>query len=240
MRLGIMQPYFFPYLGHFSLIAKTDRWVAFDITQYTPKTWLNRNRILHPTEGWVYINAPLVCSSISLKIQDARVADVKAVHRTLLGKISHYRRRAPFYEQVQQVINQAFASMNDDSLVELNLKGIKAVCQYLDIPFRYQRCSQLNLDLAGVSSPGGWAPAICSQLNASSYLNPIGGRSLFDCDDFRKIGVSLEFLEFTPAVYETSPFSFVPNLSVLDVLMWNPPSSVKDFCYAYGNVLSAA
>ena len=48
VKLGIMQPYFFPYLGHFALIAHTDAWVVFDITQYTPKTWMNRNRVLHP------------------------------------------------------------------------------------------------------------------------------------------------------------------------------------------------
>lgn len=51
MRLGIMQPYFFPYPGHFALIAHVDQWLVFDITQYTPKTWMNRNRILHPRGG---------------------------------------------------------------------------------------------------------------------------------------------------------------------------------------------
>jgi WbqC-like protein family len=48
MRLGIMQPYFCPYLGHFALIAAVDQRIVFDVTQYTPKTWMNRNPILHP------------------------------------------------------------------------------------------------------------------------------------------------------------------------------------------------
>ncbi len=54
MRLGIMQPYFFPYLGHFGLIAACDRWVVFDTCQYTPRSWMNRNRVLHPAEGWTW------------------------------------------------------------------------------------------------------------------------------------------------------------------------------------------
>ncbi len=64
-----MQPYFFPYLGHFALIAHTDAWVVFDISQYTPKTWMNRNRVLHPTDGWTYVTAPLSNSSIHIKIR---------------------------------------------------------------------------------------------------------------------------------------------------------------------------
>ena len=51
MRLGIMQPYFFPYLGHFALIANVDAWIVFDVTQYTPRTWINRNRVLHPSRA---------------------------------------------------------------------------------------------------------------------------------------------------------------------------------------------
>ena len=51
MRLGIMHPFFFPYLGHFALIAAVDQWIVFDVTQYTPKTWMNRNPILQPDTG---------------------------------------------------------------------------------------------------------------------------------------------------------------------------------------------
>ena len=67
MRIGIMQPYFFPYLGHFALIANVDAWIVFDVTQYTPKTWINRNRVLHPTSGANWVSVALKNSSISIK-----------------------------------------------------------------------------------------------------------------------------------------------------------------------------
>jgi len=69
MRLGIMQPYFFPYLGHFSLISSVDKWIVFDVTQYTPKTWMNRNRILHPKTGWQYVPFRLLILQFQLKPQ---------------------------------------------------------------------------------------------------------------------------------------------------------------------------
>ena len=72
MRLGIMQPYFFPYLGHFSLIAAADEWVVFDVTQYTPSSWMNRNRILHPVRGWKWLTVPLANGSIHIRTEQAK------------------------------------------------------------------------------------------------------------------------------------------------------------------------
>jgi len=56
MRLGIMQPYFFPYLISFELIARTDRWIVLDVVQYNDHGRMNRNRIQHSQQSWLYIN----------------------------------------------------------------------------------------------------------------------------------------------------------------------------------------
>ena len=59
MRLGMMQPYFFPYLGYYSLIAATDHWVVFDTAQYIRRGWVNRNRVLSTgSDGWKYAENP--------------------------------------------------------------------------------------------------------------------------------------------------------------------------------------
>ena len=52
MVLGIMQPYFFPYLGYYQLMMAVERWIVFDIVKYADRSWMNRNRVLHPTTGW--------------------------------------------------------------------------------------------------------------------------------------------------------------------------------------------
>lgn len=116
-----MQPYFFPYLGHFALIAQTDHWVVFDVSQYTPKSWMTRNRVFHPDQGWNYVSVPLANGSLSIRTWQARVADVRSSHRSLLGKLSHYRRQAPFYKQVVALVDRVFAAVNSDSLVQLNI-----------------------------------------------------------------------------------------------------------------------
>ena len=230
LSLGIMQPYFFPYLGHFALIAHTEAWVVFDITQYTPKTWMNRNRVLHPSGGPNWVSVPLANGSISITTSQARVADLAGTARSVQGKLSHYRRKAPHYQAVVDLVAGAFAlPAGDDSLVHLNLAGLRAVCRYLDLPFAPQVCSELALDLPADLGPGDWALEIASRLGADAYLNPIGGRALFDPAAYAARGVRLEFLEMPALHYRTGPWESVPGLSIIDALMWNEPASLRDF-----------
>jgi hypothetical protein len=227
MRLGIMQPYFFPYLGHFGLIATTDRWVVFDVTQYTPRTWMNRNRVLHPTEGWNYVTVPLVNSSTQIRIHEARVADPRAAARSIEGKLSHYRRKAPYYDAVRRLVAETF-DVSTDSLVDLDVQGLKTVCRYLGIPLNLQICSRMGLALPDRLDPGDWALEVCTRLGADAYLNPASGRALFDPERYASRGIDLQFLEVAEFRYETDPYPFEPGLSILDVMLWNSPQQITD------------
>lgn len=232
-----MQPYFFPYLGHFALIAHTDQWIVFDVTQYTPRSWMSRNRVLHPQTGWNYISAPLIQSSTTLLTHEAQVSNLEATQRSVLGKLSHYRRKAPYYETVVDLVSQTFARAKDNSLVQLNVAGLVSVCDYLGLPFNYRVCSELELDLRTVSKPGGWAPEICRQLGAGSYLNPVGGRALFDAQDFARLDIQLEFMQFAGVEYDTSPYVFEPGLSILDVMMWNEPERIAQLLRSHAGIV---
>lgn len=221
-----MQPYFFPYLGHFSLIASVDQWIVFDVTQYTPKTWMNRNRILHPAAGWQYVTVPLLNSSISIKTSEARVLNLAETKRSITGKLSHYKKTAPYFYQVNKVVQRAFDGSLDDSLVNLNVCALSAVCDYLDIPFSYQICSKLALNYPPKLKPGDWAPYICQNLGASEYVNPAGGKDIFDVSVFQHQDIALYFAEFEEFKYATPGYSYEPHLSILDVMMWNAPESI--------------
>lgn len=221
-----MQPYFFPYLGHFSLITSVDKWIVFDVTQYTPKSWMNRNRILHPNTGWQYVTVPLANSSISTKTSEARVLDLAKTKKSIIGKLSHYKKKAPYYQKVNSLVQQAFDNSSDDTLVSLNVSALSAVCDYLEIPFSYQICSKLALDYPPKLGPGDWAPYICQNLGASEYVNPAGGKDIFDVSVFQQRGVTLYFAEFAEFKYATSSYGYESHLSILDVMMWNSPEDI--------------
>lgn len=73
MKLGIMQPYFLPYLGYISLIKNTDKFILFDTVQFIRHGWIERNRILKQTGGWQYIQIPLEKKQMSTVIKDVKI-----------------------------------------------------------------------------------------------------------------------------------------------------------------------
>ncbi|HVV63545.1 MAG TPA: WbqC family protein [Pseudolabrys sp.] len=225
MKLGIMQPYFFPYLGYFELIARTDKWVVFDVVQYNAKSWMNRNRILHPTQGWQYINVPVNHAPHGTPIKDIVVKDRAAALTRVLGQLEHYRKRAPHFRDVTEIVRAAFGGASD-RLVDVNVATLAAVCKYLGIGFDYSLCSAMNLDLGNVEHAGQWALAIAKQLGASEYLNPPGGRDIFRQEEWDAAGIRLRFTEMPDFTYDCAPYQFVEHLSILDVLMWNEPAKV--------------
>ncbi|MBN2466493.1 WbqC family protein, partial [candidate division WOR-3 bacterium] len=87
-----MQPYFFPYLGYFDLIYRTDRWVVFDTAQYIRHGWVNRNRILHPSSGWQYITAPLRQHHRDTPISGVLVKEGRDWRDRVCGQLVHYKK----------------------------------------------------------------------------------------------------------------------------------------------------
>jgi len=226
--LGIMQPYFFPYLGYFQLIASVERGVIFDTAQYGRKSWMNRNRMLDGKGGTQYITVP-VSATLGTSIQDAIVIDRQAALQRILGQLDLYRGKAPFHGPVTNLLRETFGSVNSDSLAELNVQSLKIVCDYLGLRFGWTPLSAMDLQLPPITHPGQWALEISSQMGATRYINAPGGRGIFIGSDWRDRQIELRFLDLKPFEYRTAPFGFVENLSILDVLMWNEPTQVSAF-----------
>lgn len=222
-----MQPYFFPYLGYFALIYHTDQWVVFDSSQYTPKSWINRNRVLNLHKDWSYISIPIEKSSQSKLINEIKVKSAASSRKGVINQIIHYKNKAPYYPQVLNLIENVFQEFKSSSLVDLNNISIKYTCEYLGISYRETIFSQSGLLLPEINHPGSWALEIASAFGATHYLNPVGGKSLFIDTEFKQRGIKLEFLETHRYSYDTYPFKFVEDLSVIDVMMWNSAEEIR-------------
>jgi hypothetical protein len=222
-----MQPYFFPYLGYFDLIARVDRWIVFDTPQYIRHGWVNRNRILHPTSGWQYVIVPLRKHAREAAIREIEIHADDRWKKRLLGQLEHYRRRAPFFRETMELLTQVLDGAGS-SLAELNVATLAAGCRHLEIPFEPEWFSRMDLDLPPIDAPGEWALEIAAALGASEYVNPPGGAGLFDRDRFEERGIRLTLQSFEAMTYDCAPYSFEPNLSILDVMMWASPSQVRE------------
>jgi hypothetical protein len=233
-----MQPYFFPYLGYFALIYHTDQWVVFDSSQYTPKSWINRNRVLNLHKDWSYISIPIEKSSQSKRINEIKVKSATSSRNRIINQILEYKNKAPYFPQVLNLIENIFQEFNTSSLVDLNTISIKYTCEYLGIPYRDIIFSQSGLVLPEINHPGSWALEIASALGATHYLNPVGGKSLFKDTEFNQRGIKLEFLETHKYSYSTYPFKFADDLSVIDVMMWNSAEEIRSILNNFSIVSS--
>jgi hypothetical protein len=225
MKLGGMQPYFFPYIGYFELIYRTDHWIVFDTAQYIRHGWVNRNRILHPAQGWQYIIVPTQQHELKTPINQIRIAQGSEWSDKLLRQLQHYRKKAPYFRTVIDLVT-ACLNDHDGSLNQLNVRSLARVCAYLEIPFRHSVFSKMNLALGPVEGPGDWALRIAEALGASEYRNPPGGADLYDRAKFEAAGITLTIQTPTDFVYACGDYEFQPSLSIVDVLMWNPPEAV--------------
>jgi hypothetical protein len=224
--LALMQPYFFPYIGYFELIARSDRWVVFDVAQYTPQSWMNRNRVLHPKEGWQYINVPVRKAAADTPIRDILLVDKNEALAHMLGQMSHYRGRAPHCAAVLDLVRGAFSRATSEKLADLNAATLTVTCEYLGIPFNWSLCSELHLDPGEIEHAGQWGLRVSQRLGASVYLNAPGGRAIFRAEEWQAAGIELRFIELPAFRYDCSPYAYVEHLSILDVLMWNRPETV--------------
>ncbi len=215
-----MQPYFAPYLGYFQLINYVDKWVVFDDVQYIYHGWINRNRILHPTKDWQYITIPLNKHKRSEMIKNIEINNNIEWKRKILGQLSIYKKRAPYYEEVIKIVEKCF-NYKSLNLVDFNVNVLKELCNYLGIKFDFIISSQYNFNYEEVNTSGDWALEISKQLNATEYINPFGGMELFDEKKFIENNIQLKFLKMADIKYNQRNKEFQSGLSIIDIIMFN-------------------
>ena len=232
-RLGIMQPYFFPYLGYFGLISCTDRWIVFDPVQYIRKGWMNRNRVLKAGGGEKYVGLTLAPHERTTLIKDMRLAPEPARFDLFLRQLDAYKLlRAPHYATITELLRDCFASGTEE-LVPFLTNSIEKTCAYLDIPFRAEVYSQMHLRHPAPAHPMEWSLFTCVELGAAEYVNPPGGREFFDPARFKASGVKLLFLQHDLPVFDQRTPGFIPGLSIIDVMMFNTPERIREMLMSY-------
>lgn len=225
MIVGIMQPYFFPYLGYWQLIHAVDHFVLLDEVQYIRHGWVNRNRILKPGGGWQYIVAPLEKHALTAEISAVKAKPDSDWRDLIVRQLAHYKRRARYYEETVELLRRSLAS-EQCGISQINFTSITELCRTLGIETKVTLSSEHAFSYETVESAGDWALAICHQLGASRYINPIGGAHLFDQDKFASKNIDLGFLEPGEVVYSQKQ-AFEPWLSIIDVLMFNGVGQTK-------------
>lgn len=223
MKVGIMQPYFFPYLGYWQLINAVDKYVIYDDVNYIKRGWINRNRIIY--QGRIrYINLFLKGASQNRLINEIEVGCASQNQKNLILLKEAYK-DAPYFDVAYPLIEKII-SQKEKNLSKYNGNLIRCLCDYLEIKTQILYSSEIKKDsnLKGQEK----IMAICQILGASEYYNAIGGQGLYDYGYFSDHGIKLYFLKGDEVQYKQFGEDFFANLSIIDLMMFNSSKSIQE------------
>lgn len=224
MKIGVMQPYLFPYVGYFQLMSAVDKFILLDDVNYIKGGWINRNCIIINNEVNRF-TIPLQQSSSFIPINELSVVDKKRWKDKFLKTIDQNYNKAPyfslFFPVVESIINSKY-----EKIADLVFFSITKINQYLEILTIVEIASQKfnNQNLKGQSR----ILDICHQEKADHYINSIGGKKLYDPEYFRLNGINFNFIEPHFSEYKQFEPGFFPSLSIIDVLMFNSQTKAKE------------
>lgn len=229
MKIGIMQPYFVPYLGYWQLMNAVDRYVVYDDVNYIKGGWINRNRILMNGQP-KYFNLPMLGASPNKLICEVGVNHDAGVIGKNLRIIEAAYQKAPYFMQVYPVVEQIL-TCGEDNLAAYLMHSFQIIGDYLGIQTELIMSSSLdkNCLLRGQDK----VLAICGKLGATDYYNAIGGQKLYSFSAFQERGIQLSFLQTGDIAYEQFGDTFQSNLSILDVMMFNSKEHISNFLQEY-------
>jgi hypothetical protein len=229
-KIAIMQPYFFPYIGYFQLINSVDEFVIYDNIQYTKKGWINRNRILC-NESDKLITLPLKKDSDFKDVFERKLSDTWIDDRNkILNLIKASYRKAPFFSETFEIVQKCLL-YDDQNLFNFIFNSIKIINEYLEIKTKMIVSSSLNIDHSLKSKHK--VIAICKEMNATTYINAIGGVNLYDKDEFLENKIFLNFIKSNSLNYKQFDNEFIPWLSIIDVMMFNSKNRVIELVNSY-------
>jgi len=232
MKTAVMQPYIFPYIGYFQLINAVDNFVFYNDVNFIKQGWVNRNRILVNNSDLLF-TIPVTGISSNKKIKDTEIAlnEYSKWVRKFLATIDNAYKKAPYFSVVNEII-QITLNNKYNSISDLSISSIKNVCEYLDIKPLFILSSHDFLETQSLEKADRLI-AICRKLKSNEYINPIGGKELYEKEYFDRKGVKLNFLESKKIIYKQFNNNFIPWLSIIDVMMFNSPIIIKIFLYEY-------
>jgi hypothetical protein len=221
-----MQPYIFPYIGYFQLINAVDKFVVYDNIQFTKKGWINRNRILVNGKD-EYFTLPLKKDSDYLNVDERQLAEIFSTEKIkLLRKIKEAYKKAPCFDAVFPVI-ESIINQQEENLFKFIYQSLISVCRYLEIKTELIQSSSIPIDHTLKAQDK--VIAICSHLQVSHYINPIGGLELYSKEVFNKFNIELSFIKSNTITYQQNNNEFIPWLSIIDVMMFNSEEKIQEY-----------
>jgi hypothetical protein len=224
-----MQPYLFPHIGYFQLMNAVDKFVVYDDVTFIKSGWINRNQILFNRVTSTF-TVPLNNAGSNELIKDIKVDQNRRWQKKLIKGIKQSYHRAPYFSEVFELVSDVITG-GSVFIKDMHLHSFRLIKAYTGINTCIIDSSIIykNDQLSGQNR----VIDICRLEKANHYINSIGGRQLYKKQAFCKAGIKLSFIDSEDIVYPQFAERFVPQLSIVDVLMFNSPESTLEMLARY-------
>ncbi|HIE4215328.1 TPA: WbqC family protein [Proteus mirabilis] len=213
MRLAVMQPYLFPYIGYYQLAYYADKFIFYDDVNYIKGGYINRNNIL-TKNGLQMFTLPVNKASSFKKINELYFQDNT---KKILTSIYQNYSKTAYFHSIFPIIENVLTN-NNRNVANITSLSIIKIFEYLSLKFNYTFSSDQNYNRTYNAQEKIYE--LCKINDAQEYINPIGGKSLYNKDEFKKRNIKLNFLEPVLSPYtQINSSNFVSNASVIDILM---------------------
>jgi hypothetical protein len=229
MKIAVMQPYLFPYLGYYQLLKHVDVFVLYDDVTYIKGGYINRNFILSDGKP-ARFTVPVLKASSNRLIKDIEFSsDVDKLLRTLRQNYA----KAPHVSDVFPLVENVLTNPIRD-IPTICRRSLADIMEYLGEAVDLRNASGITYDRSK-SAPDKLL-SICAECGAQYYVNSIGGQEIYSKEYFAKRDVGLSFLKMKEVAYNQGSDQFVPNLSIIDLLMWCDKETIRNQLEAYAVV----
>ncbi len=221
VKAAVHQPMYLPYPGFFHKLSLVDVFVIMDDVQYD-KRFTNRNRVLDP-HGVQWLSVPINKEQKFSSNMHVSINNSMAWREYHWKKIRACYGNARYFYLYRDYLENLY-KREWNLLFELDLETVKQTMEWLGIKIPILRESELNVQGNGTMR----LINACKAVGADTYVSGIGGKNYMDEKTFEVNNVKLEYQKYTPTPYpQRFSESFIPNLSILDLLSNVGPDSIE-------------
>ena len=216
--VSIHQPNFFPWLGYFDKIARSDTFIFLDDVQF-PKTggvWSNRVKILVAGEPR-WLTAPVERNYKGLRlINEMRFSSDGDWRGKMLKTLVSSYRRTPFFEEIFAEV-ESIVLNPESNVAEYNIHAIKTIASAIGLPMNSMvRSSDCLTDSFATQR----LIDLTQWVGGEGYLCGAGAGGYQEDEAFQKANIVLEYQNFNHLEYpQLGSVTFCGGLSIIDVAM---------------------
>lgn len=215
MILASHQPDFFPYMGYFYKMFRSDLFVFSDNVQFSKSGMHNYNTIL-TANGPLRLTLPVHYHVENLnEIQIA--ADTATVEKMLKTLWMEYKNADHFHDAFPVIEELLMKAPEATSLAEFNQKCITEIAKefWLTMGRTFFRSSDLPL----TERKDARIIQMCKLLGAKTYISGSGAKDYHIEEDYERNGIQLVYSDYQPVSYPQVGRPATENMSVIDYVM---------------------